>query len=142
MIGGVDGRLVGPEWHGNSRFSSYYTWFQSAQGVLLERSGSDVPLFPGALPYPEVINALVGGVSLEEERLRWAKSYMNMVVGWSNFTALGCPDSDGVASEPRVGYRCLEDVRMYADELLGEVVEFAADDLRKGVLSCTGKRRL
>lgn len=139
---GMDGRSIGPGWHENSRFFLYYTWFQSAQGVLLERSGSDVPLFPGALPYPEVINAFVGGVSAEEEQVRWAKSYMNMVVGWSNFLALGCPDSGGVASEPRVGYRCLEEVRKFADELLGEVVEFAADDLRKGVLNCTGKRKL
>lgn len=138
----MDGRSIGPGWHENSRFFLYYTWFQSAQGVLLERSGSDVPLFPGALPYPEVINAFVGGVSAEEEQVRWAKSYMNMVVGWSNFLALGCPDSGGVASEPRVGYRCLEEVRKFADELLGEVVEFAADDLRKGVLNCTGKRKL
>lgn len=129
-------------WHLNSKFADYYTWFQSAQGTLLELSGSQVPLFPSALPYPEVLNAEGAVVGGDVGRWWWAKAYVNEFVAWSNFVCLGCPDSGGVAYEPRVGHRCFSEARCFADGLLGEVAEFATDELRGDELPCTGKRQV
>ena len=65
--------------------------------------------------------------------------FLNSWVCWSNFVSLGCP-TDGGRYEPRGGYRCLADIRLLADKLLGEVEEFASPELLHGSLSCEGKR--
>ena len=52
---------------------------------------------------------------------------------------MGCPVAGG-RYEPRGGYRCLADMREFADVLLGEVVEFGSLDLLEGSLACEGKR--
>ena len=135
---GLDRPLL---WHENSSFAKYYSWFKSAQGTLLELSGDQVPLFPSALPYPEVFEAEWGGVSANLSRELWSKAYLNELVAWSNFLCLGSPDSGESAFEPRVGYRCMSEARAYADGLLGEVAEFATDELRCHKLTCTGKRQ-
>ncbi|CAE7654091.1 unnamed protein product [Symbiodinium sp. CCMP2592] len=123
----------------NSDFMKYLTWFEGAQGSLLERSGDSISLFPCALPYPETLSA--AGVKGEDEaRVWWAKSLMNSFVAWSNFVVLGCPRWGGSAYEPRVAYRSCTEARAFADRLLGEVEEFAASDLVLGRLACEGKR--
>ena len=52
---------------------------------------------------------------------------------------MGCPEV-GDNYEPQGGYRCLRDIRVVADELLGEVIEFASEELLSGALGCEGKR--
>lgn len=128
-------------WPRNSKFADYLTWFQSAQGTLLELSGNDVPLFPSALPYPEVLYAEGQLVVETLDVVSWAKIYLNEMVAWSNFLCLGCPDYGGTAYEPRVGHRGTSEARVFADGLLGEVVEFASEELRQGSLGYTGKRQ-
>ncbi|CAE7376397.1 unnamed protein product [Symbiodinium microadriaticum] len=117
----------------------YLTWFEGAQGSLLERSGDSTSLFPCALPYPETLSA-VGVKGEDEARVWWAKSLLNSFVAWSNFVLLGCPRWGGSAYEPRVSYRSCTEARAFADRLLGEVEEFAASDLVLGRLVCEGKR--
>ncbi|CAE7206467.1 unnamed protein product [Symbiodinium sp. CCMP2592] len=90
------------------------------------------------LPYPEVLDEHKGGgLSLSA---RWARSFLNVFVAWSNFVVLGCPREDGSGFEPRVGYRCLEHVRDFADRLLGEVEEFVCDELAQGTFKAEGKK--
>ena len=125
----------------NSHFLRYVAWFEGAQGALLERSGDDVPLFPCALPYPEVRllkEALEGSY---EDGEFWGKVLVNHFVAWSNFVVLGCPkEEEGSAREPQGGYRSASDVRMFADKLLGEAKEFITPALLRGTLPCEGKR--
>jgi len=121
----------------NSNFIKYDTWLKCAQGVRLELSG-DAPLFPAMLPYPEVLDEHEGGGL--HLTARWARSFLNVFVAWSNFVVLGCPHEDGSGFEPRVGYRCLEHIREFADRLLGEVEEFVCDELARGTLKVEGKK--
>ena len=129
--------LMGP--NSQSSFISYTSWFEGVQGFLLERSGTNCPLFPGVLPYPEIIRSGVVGAEGQLNRLGWAKRFMNTSVCWSNFVSLGCPSAGG-RYEPRGGYRCLAEMRDFADKLLAEVVEFGDLELLSGVLACEGKR--
>ena len=122
----------------NSKFIRFYTWFRSAQGILPERSGNSQPLFPGLLPYPEVLDCR--GVPLESSAANWAKRLMNEFVAWSNFVVLGCPECRDSCYEPRVVYRSLEEVRLFSDRLLGEVMAFCSPDLLRDSLSLDGKR--
>lgn len=105
-------------------------------------AGKDVPLFPSALPYPEALYAKGHLVVESLDAVCWAKIYLNELVAWSNFLCLGCPDYGGAAYEPRVGYRSTSEARVFADGLLGEVVEFANEELRRGTLGFTGKRQV
>ncbi|CAE7910725.1 unnamed protein product, partial [Symbiodinium necroappetens] len=99
-----------------------------ATGTLLERSGSDTSLFPCALPYPEVLSTeVLQGES--ELSSWWARAALNTLVAWSNYVTLGCPSPGSAACEPRVGYRCVQDARLFADRLLGELEEFGCSDL-------------
>ncbi|CAE7265379.1 unnamed protein product [Symbiodinium microadriaticum] len=107
-------------------------------GILPERSGNSQPLFPGLLPYPEVLDCR--GVPLESSAANWAKRLMNEFVAWSNFVVLGCPECRDSCYEPRVVYRSLEEVRLFSDRLLGEVMAFCSPDLLRDSLSLDGKR--
>eukprot|EP00439_Symbiodinium_sp_Y106_P053850 s3531_g7.t1 len=124
---------------GNSRFLRYVQWFEGVQGTLLERSGSEIPLFPCALPYPEILDWEILTGEAEAE-LWWARSFVNTFVAWSNYVVLGCPRLEGGACEPRVGYRSWQDTRLFCDRLLGEVQEFACHDLIVCDFQCDGKR--
>ena len=116
-------------------------WFEGVQGTLLERSGNEIPLFPCALPYPEILDwEILTGEG--EAQLWWAKSFVNTFVAWSNFVVLGSPRLEGGACEPRVGYRSMLDARLFCDRLLGEVQEFACHDVVLGSLECGGKRAI
>ncbi|CAE7941547.1 unnamed protein product, partial [Symbiodinium necroappetens] len=106
--------------------------------ILPERSGNSQPLFPGLLPYPEVLDCR--GVPLESSAANWAKRLMNEFVAWSNFVVLGCPECRDSCYEPRVVYRSLEEVRLFSDRLLGEVMAFCSPDLLRDSLSLDGKR--
>ena len=124
----------------NSKFQRYYTWFQGAQGTTPERSGIEQPLFPGVLPYPEVLSEC-GGALLDDEAAEfWGKSLLNEFVAWSNFVVLGCPECRDGRFEPRVVHRSMEDMRSFADRLLGEVVSFSTPELLRDTLCCEGKR--
>ena len=125
----------------NSKFLSYLTWFESAQGTLLERSGSSISLFPCALPYPEVLQT-GGALDGRAAALWWSKASLNAFVAWSNFVVLGCPRPGSSGYEPRVGYRSVQDARLFADRLLGEMEEFASEDVVFETLECSGKRAL
>ena len=116
-------------------------WFEGVQGTLLERSGNEIPLFPCALPYPEILDwEILTGEG--EAQLWWAKSFVNTFVAWSNFVVLGNPRLESGACEPRVGYRSVLDARLFCDRLLGEVQEFACHDVVLGSLECGGKRAI
>ena len=116
-------------------------WFEGVQGTLLERSGNEIPLFPCALPYPEILDwEILTGEG--EAQLWWAKSFVNTFVAWSNFVVLGNPRLESGACEPRVGYRSMLDARLFCDRLLGEVQEFACHDVVLGSLECGGKRAI
>ena len=125
----------------NSNFIAYFDWFQDVQGSLPELSGNHVSLFPAVLPYPEILQTdeLEGA---DASLCWWAKCFMNVLVAWSNYMVLGCPRPGDGATEPRVTYRGLSDVRQFADRLLGEVTEFASWDLICGDFSCEGKRAI
>ena len=113
--------------------------FQDVQSSLPELSGSHISLFPAVLPYPQILQTdeLEG---VDASLCWWAKYFMNILVAWSNFVVLGCPHPGSGATEPRVTYRGLSDVRRFADRLLGEVKEFASWDIVCGEFSCEGKR--
>ena len=126
----------------NSKFSRFYSRLISAHSDLLEVSGSDKALFPGALPYPEVFADEGGGIAGESNTMRWSMSFLNAWVAWSNFVVLGSPDSVGTAQEPRVKYRCQKEMRAFTDDLLGEVVEFFdKSGFCTASFQCDGKRR-
>ena len=135
--GFVDPALPG---RNSTRFMKYLAWLERAQGYLLERSGADAPLFPSALPYPEVVGLrwpAGGGLNAAQ----WGRVFVNTLVAWSNFVVLGCPGGEGSAFEPRVAHRSVEGIRPYADKLLGEVANFVNPEVLSGTLSCEGKRR-
>ena len=114
----------------------YLAWLERAHGYLLERSSADTPLFPSALPYPEVAGLRLGTKGLLKST-DWCRVFVNALVAWCNFVVLGCPD----AYEPRVAHRSVEGIRPYADKLLGEVAEFFCPEMLSGTLSCEGKRK-
>ena len=116
----------------------YLAWLERAHGYLLERSSADAPLFPSALPYPEVIG-LRGRANGVLDALQWGRVFVNTLMAWSNFVVLGCPDGEGSAFEPRVAHRSVEGIRPYADKLLGEVANFSSPEVLSGALSCEGK---
>ncbi|CAE7356915.1 unnamed protein product [Symbiodinium natans] len=109
--------------------------------TLLERSGSSISLFPCALPYPEVLQT-GGALDGRAAALWWSKASLNAFVAWSNFVVLGCPRPGSSGYEPRVGYRSVQDARLFADRLLGEMEEFASEDVVFETLECSGKRAL
>ena len=123
-------------WGRNSKFIRYLAWLQSAP-CLPEVSGN-VPLFPCVLPYPEAVPAKGNTVLKYAGAQHWAKAFLNVFVAWSNYVVLGCPDCEGEVSEPRAGYRSIEDAKSFCDELLGEVEMFYSPSLFSG--SCDGKR--
>ena len=115
------------------------SFLSMCSGLKASRSGSDVSLFPCALPYPEILDVeILTGEA--EARQWWAKAFVNAFVAWSNFVVLGCPRLDEGGCEPHVGYRSTQDARFFGDRLLGEVEEFASYDLIVGDLTCDGKR--
>ena len=118
----------------------YLAWLERAHGYLLERSSADTPLFPSALPYPEVAGLSLGAKG-RLESADWCRVFVNALVAWCNFVVLGCPDGAGSAYEPRVAHRSVEGIRPYADKLLGEVAEFFCPEMLSGTLSCEGKRK-
>ena len=124
----------------STRFMKYLAWFERAQGYLLERSGTDIPLFPSALPYPEALLP-EGCQSSGPGSRRWAMVFVNTLVAWSNFVILGCPGEQAGVLEPRVSYRSVQGIRPFADKLLGEVEEFVTPELLRGSLPCSGKRK-
>lgn len=127
----------------NSKFLRYMSWWKAAQSVLLERPSKpekEIPLFPAAAPYPEVLHAKGCAVVDAERPMVWAKQLLNSRIAWSNYVVLGCPDCRGGACEPRVVYRCWRDARTFADRLLGEVVEFMDETICTESLTCDGKR--
>ncbi|CAE7210929.1 SMYD3 [Symbiodinium sp. CCMP2592] len=113
---------------------------EGVQGHRLERSGSDVPLFPCMLPYPDAV--VTEGETMGEGQVCewWSRAFVNTFMAWGNFVTLGCPRPGGSAYEPRVGYLSMEGIRAFADKLLGEVREFVCLDLVLGRLSCDGKK--
>ncbi|CAE7623176.1 unnamed protein product [Symbiodinium sp. CCMP2592] len=121
------------------RKKEYFAWLERAQGSLLEGSGTDPPLFPSALPYPEVV-CLRSGTKGPLDAAQWCRVAVNALVAWSNFVVMGCPDGAGSAYEPRAARRSVESIRPYADKLLGEVVNFFSPGMLSGALSCEGKR--
>lgn len=125
----------------NSRFLRYYAWLCDTHGTLLERSSSEGSLsrFPAALPFPELL-AEGDASRVDEPNTLWAKSFINVWIGWSNYVVLGCPDCGDSACEPRVGYRQWKEVRTLVGSLLGEVTEFVSSDMCTEALSCDGKR--
>ena len=125
----------------NSRFLRYYAWLCETHGTLLDRSSSERPssLFPAALPFPELL-AEGDAVLVDEPSTRWAKSLINMWIGWSNYVVLGCPECKNSACEPRVGYRQWQEVRTLVGSLLGGVTEFVSNEMCTEALSCDGKR--
>ena len=125
----------------NARFLRYYAWLCETHGTLLDRSSSERPLslFPAALPFPELL-AEGDAVLVDEPSTRWAKSLINMWIGWSNYVVLGCPECKNSACEPRVGYRQWQEVRTLDGSLLGEVTEFVSNEMCTEALSCDGKR--
>ena len=133
----VDPALSG---RNSTRFMKYLAWLERAHGYLLERSSADTPLFPSALPYPEVAGLRLGTKGLLKST-DWCRVFVNALVAWCNFVVLGCPDGAGSAYEPRVAHRSVEGIRPYADKLLGEVAEFFCPEMLSGTLSCEGKRK-
>ena len=133
----VDPALSG---RNSTRFMKYLAWLERAHGYLLERSSADTPLFPSALPYPEVAGLSLGAKG-RLESADWCRVFVNALVAWCNFVVLGCPDGAGSAYEPRVAHRSVEGIRPYADKLLGEVAEFFCPEMLSGTLSCEGKRK-
>ena len=132
----VDPALSG---RNSTRFMKYLAWLERAHGYLLERSGADTPLFPSALPYPEVVGLRLGAKG-PLDSAQWCRVFVNALVAWCNFVVLGCPDGAGSAYEPRVAHRSVECIRPCADKLLGEVAEFFCPEMLSGALSCEGKR--
>ena len=125
----------------NSKFIRYYVWQKGAHSTLPARAGSDdTSLFPAALPYPEAFSAEGKAVVGHERITLFAKAFLNFWVCWSNFVVLGCPDCRN-ATEARVGYKQLEDVRSCADGLLGEVKEFVKDLFCVEVMQMEGGRQ-
>ena len=123
-----------------SDFLSYLTWFESCQGLRLDLSSDSIALFPSMLPYPEALVPTGKEVGSEEAISWWIKTFLNAFVAWGNFVTLGCPSPGGSAYEPRVGHRSMEGMRVFTDELLGEMREFCCLDLVLGRLGCEGKR--
>ena len=142
LHGKGDGAFVDPALPGrnSTRFMKYLAWLERAHGYLLERSGANTPLFPSALPYPEVLGAK-GRARGSLDALQWGRVFVNTLVAWSNFVVLGCPDGEGSAFEPRVAHTSVEGIRPYADKLLGEVANFISPEVLSGALSCEGKRK-
>lgn len=127
--------------HGeNSKFLSFLSWLECAQSSLPLVSGGNKPLFPCVLPYPEALSSQ--GVTVEELPLEmmWAKRHVNVLVAWCNYVVLGCPDCDGGTYEPRTSFRCGNDVRDFADRMLGEVAEFGSASLMSGRLAMRSSR--
>lgn len=132
---GVDPMLAGR----NSKFLSYLGWLECAHSTLPVNTGTNAPLFPCLLPYPEAIG---DRVTIEDEypTALWAKRFVNVFCAWSNYVVLGCPDCMGNTYEPQVTYRASESVRGFADKLLGEVAEFGSNALIEDALNCSGGR--
>ena len=131
--------LDGP--NSSSSVLCYIKWFERhcVQGYLPELSGPSTSLFPSVLPYPETIRSGCDETGEHSIRTWWSKRFVNTLVCWGNFVTMGCPEV-GDNYEPQGGYRCLRDIRVVADELLGEVIEFASEELLSGALGCEGKR--
>lgn len=110
---------------------------------MLALASSDAPLFPACLPYPEALLKEPGELVKDDfsTSLLWAKSFVNMLVAWSNYVVLGCPDYKGDKVEPQTAYLPSEAIRPFADGLLGEVTVFGSPELLAGKLTCEGKRR-
>ncbi|CAE7383354.1 unnamed protein product, partial [Symbiodinium microadriaticum] len=106
----------------------------------LELSSESLALFPSMLPYPEALLPAGTEVGTEEAITWWTKAFLNAFIAWGNFVTLGCPTSGSSAYEPRVGHRSMESIRVFTDELLGEMREFVCLDLVLGRLGCEGKR--
>ncbi|CAE7669804.1 osm1 [Symbiodinium sp. CCMP2592] len=106
----------------------------------LELSSDVTALFPSMLPYPEALLPAGAEVGSDQVVTWWSKAFLNAFIAWGNFVTLGCPGSDGSAFEPRVGHRCVEAIRAFSDELLGEMREFVSLELVLGELGCEGKR--
>ena len=135
---------MGPFFRGrNSKFTRYYTWLRSASSSVLALASSDAPLFPACLPYPEALLKEPGELVKDDfsTSLLWAKSFVNMLVAWSNYVVLGCPDYKGDKVEPQTAYLPSEAIRPFADGLLGELTVFGSPELLAGKLTCEGKRR-
>ncbi|CAE7307811.1 unnamed protein product [Symbiodinium sp. CCMP2456] len=137
VLHSVDPALSG---RNSTRFMKYFAWLERAHGYLLERSSADTPLFPSALPYPEVCGLRLGAKGFLDSA-EWCRAFVNALVAWCNYVVLGCPDGAGSAYEPRVAHRSVEGIRPYADKLLGEVAEFFCPEMLSGTLSCEGKRK-
>ena len=135
--------MVGPILPGrNSKFKRFDSWFRSVQSILPVRAGCEVSIFPCALPYPEVLEVPKGTIcGTEEGSIWWAKSLLNAFVSWSNYICLGCPDCDGSVHEPRACYRSCADARQFADQQLGEIINFGSPSFLSGKVICEGKRR-
>ena len=141
MLGELGKQVVHPALaFGNSKFVSYVVWFEGAQGLLPERSGDFSSLFPCALPYPEALLSERVVVDSSGALDWWSMAFVNTWVAWGNFVTLGCPSPGGSAYEPRVSYKSRAEARTFADQLLGEVRQFANLDLVLGRLGCSGKR--
>ena len=72
-------------------------------------------------------------------RMRWSLGGQGLpqcVCLLANFVSLGCTGSDGRAVEPRLGHRCVEAIRAFTHELLGEMREFISLELVLGELGC------
>ena len=124
----------------DTNFIKYLAWFESCQGSRLELSSESLALFPSMLPYPEALLPAGTEVGTEEVITWWTKAFLNAFIAWGNFVTLGCPTSGSSAYEPRVGHRSMESIRVFTDELLGEMREFVCLDLVLGRLGCEGKR--
>ena len=132
-----------PPWEtkvNSTKFLRYYAWLKRTPSTALVRTSADGALFPGVLPYPEVLEAEGRAFSGVPQAAIWAKSFLNSWVGWSNFVVLGCPECRGSSMEPQSIYQRPEVMRAYADRLLGEVEEFM-EEVCIGALSMEGGRR-
>ncbi len=132
---GVDPVLEGE----NSKFMSYFRWLCDAHSTLPDATGSNVPLFPCKLPYPEAIGDF-GAITGRPDSGLWARRHVNAMFAFSNFLVLGCPDCRGNTYEPQGPHRSSDSARQFADEILGEVAEFGSSSLIADALNCSGSR--
>ena len=132
---GVDPVLEGE----NSKFLSYFRWLCDAHSTLPVVTGSNVPLFPCKLPYPEAIGDFGAITGLSGSDL-WARRHVNTMFAFSNFLVLGCPDCRGNTYEPQGSYQSCDFARQFADGILGEVAEFGSSSLIADALNCSGSR--
>ncbi|CAE7489091.1 unnamed protein product [Symbiodinium natans] len=141
LLTGIPDPLAKREFGGTKEELAVISGYMDALSKLRKRMKETGPGAGGGDEDDDEVLSECGGALLDDEAAEfWGKSLLNEFVAWSNFVVLGCPECRDGRFEPRVVHRSMEDMRSFADRLLGEVVSFSTPELLRDTLCCEGKR--